>query len=74
MKENKWKRIAALCTAAVVSAGMFIPSLSVSALGEGQRLWDFEDGTQGWVYDDSWKGDAQVTGSAECPGNRKCRV
>ena len=65
MKENKWKRIAALCTAAVVSAGMFIPSLSVSAQGEGQRLWDFEDGTEGWVYDDSWKGDAQVTGSAE---------
>lgn len=29
------------------------------------RTWDFSNGVQNWVYDDSWRGDAKVTGSAE---------
>ena len=34
--------------------------------GEVTRVWDFEDGDQGWVYDDSWAGDSyQGEGSCE---------
>ena len=25
---------------------------------EVQRVWDFSDGAQGWVYDDSWAGES----------------
>ena len=28
-----------------------------------EKVWDFSTGLEGWVYDDSWKGDANVTGS-----------
>lgn len=28
------------------------------------RVWDFEEGTQGWVYDDSWSGDSYKGGGS----------
>ena len=35
---------------------------------EVKRIWDFSDGVQGWVYDDSWAGDGyHGTGACE-PG------
>ena len=65
MKKKTWKRITSMCAAAVVSAGMLIPVLPADAQGEAERLWDFQDSGQNWVYDDSWKGNAKVTGSAD---------
>lgn len=64
MKRKSRKRVAAMCTAAVVSVGMLAPALPVGAQEGSERLWDFQDGAQNWEYDDSWKGDAGVTGSA----------
>lgn len=33
---------------------------------EVKRIWDFSDGVQGWVYDDSWAGDGyHGTGACE---------
>lgn len=65
MKKKTWKRITSMCAAAVVSAGMLIPVLPADAQGEAERLWDFQDSGQNWVYDDSWKGNAKVSGSAD---------
>ena len=64
MKKKTRKQITAMCAMAVLSAGMLSPALSVGAEEEPERLWDFRDGVQNWVYDDSWKGDAGVIGSA----------
>ena len=30
-----------------------------------ERVWDFEDGTQNWVYDDRWSG-GSYNGGGEC--------
>ena len=64
MKKGKWKQLAAVCTAAAAVMGLTLPAATVSAQEKTERLWDFCDGTQGWVYDDSWKGDCEVTGGA----------
>ena len=64
MKKGKWKRLMSLCTVAAAAVSLVLPAIPVSA-GEGaERLWDFADGIQGWTYDDSWKGDCEVTGGA----------
>lgn len=67
MKKQVWKRLASLGAAAVLGLGMVLPAVPAGAEeGDGkeavQRLWDFADSTQGWVYDDSWMGDCEVTG------------
>ena len=36
-----------------------------SDVKEVKRVWDFSDGTQGWVYDDSWAGEG-YHGSGSC--------
>lgn len=37
-----------------------------SDVEEVKQVWDFSDGTQGWVYDDSWAGDGyHGTGTCE---------
>ncbi len=48
------------------------PAGSMSAFGEPgtdpsetARVWDFEEGAQGWVYDDSWSGDS-YEGEGSC--------
>ena len=41
--------------------------------GEVTRVWDFEDGDQGWVYDDSWAGDSyQGRGAVNMTRKREC--
>lgn len=64
MKKGKWKQLAAVCAAAAAVMGLTLPAATVSAQEKTERLWDFCDGAQGWVYDDSWKGDCEVTGGA----------
>ncbi len=32
----------------------------MDAAGQVVKRWDFSDGTQGWVYDDSWSGDSYI--------------
>ncbi len=56
---------AAAWAAAIIMAGF--PVCPVAAFGGPQagevaRVWDFEDGAQGWVYDDSWSGDSYKGG------------
>lgn len=63
MKQSVWKRLMSVCTAAVLGVGLMVPAVSAGAQEDGSRLWDFRDGEQGWVYDDSWKGSAEVTGN-----------
>ncbi len=58
---------------ALVLAGS--PVCSVVAFGEQEagevtRVWDFEDGDQGWVYDDSWSGDS-FEGGGNCEYDRE---
>ncbi len=43
------------------------PAGSLEAFGEPEtdsseiaRVWDFEEGAQGWTYDDSWSGDSYL--------------
>lgn len=60
-------REAAALMMAIALAGS--PVCSVTAFGEPEagevaRVWDFEDGTQGWVYDDSWSGDSYKGGGS----------
>lgn len=64
-----WKRAAAWAAAAILAAS---PVFSETALArpsdveEVKRVWDFSDGAQGWVYDDSWAGDGyHGTGACE---------
>ena len=63
-----WIRTAAWVCAAVLTVTPF-PSGAVWAkpadVEEVKRIWDFSDGTQGWVYDDSWAGDG-YHGSGAC--------
>lgn len=63
-----WRRRAAMLMATVLATVPML-SLPVSArpsdVEEVRRLWDFSDGTQGWVYDDSWAGES-YHGSGTC--------
>ncbi len=66
-------RGAVALAAAVILAGT--PVCSVTAFGEPEagevtRVWDFEDGDQGWVYDDSWSGDS-FQGGGGCEYDRE---
>ncbi len=66
-------RGAVALAAAVILAGT--PVCSVTAFGEPEagevtRIWDFEDGDQGWVYDDSWSGDS-FQGGGGCEYDRE---
>ena len=58
-----------MLSAAVVFAESFMcfgTAFGEPGAGEVTRVWDFEDGDQGWVYDDSWAGDSyQGEGSCE---------
>ena len=63
MTQSVWKRLMSVCTAAVLGVGLMVPAVSAGAQEDGSRLWDFRDGEQGWGYDDSWKGSAEVTGN-----------
>lgn len=59
MRREGRKRMA--LAAAAVLAGFFVCSgiaFGEPAAGEITRVWDFEDGDQGWAYDDSWAGDS----------------
>lgn len=59
--------------AAFVLAGSPVCSLTAfgePAAGEVTRVWDFEDGDQGWVYDDSWSGDS-YNGGGSCEYDRE---
>ncbi len=65
---SKKPKRAAAWMAAMILAGS--PVCSVTAFGapeagEVTRIWDFEDGDQGWVYDDSWSGDS-YKGEGSC--------
>lgn len=66
-------RGAVALAAAVILAGT--PVCSVTAFGEPEagevtRVWNFEDGDQGWVYDDSWSGDS-FQGGGGCEYDRE---
>ena len=63
-------RRAAVWFCAVILAAS--PSFSHAVLArpsnaeEVKRIWDFSDGVQGWIYDDSWAGDGyHGTGACE---------
>lgn len=66
---RKKARGLAMLSAAVVFAESFMcfgTAFGEPGAGEVTRVWDFEDGDQGWVYDDSWAGDSyQGEGSCE---------
>ena len=69
---SKKTRIGAALGIAFVLAGS--PVCSVVAFGEPEagevtRVWDFEEGDQGWVYDDSWSGDS-FKGGGSCEYDR----
>ncbi len=69
---SKKTRIGAALGMAFVLAGS--PVCSVVAFGEPEagevtRVWDFEEGDQGWVYDDSWSGDS-FKGGGSCEYDR----
>ncbi len=62
-------KIAAMLAAVLTaSAASGVPAFGAPGAEEEEaaRVWDFEDGAQGWVYDDSWSGDSyQGEGSCE---------
>ena len=66
---RKKARGLAILAATVVLAESFMGlgiAFGEPEAGEVTRVWDFEDGDQGWVYDDSWAGDSyQGEGSCE---------
>ncbi|MDO5408684.1 MAG: glycosyl hydrolase [Eubacteriales bacterium] len=69
MKKSGMKRKAAVMMAAVLGMA---PAMGMTSYGakdrsadEVSRVWDFSDGTQGWVYDNSWAGDS-YTGDGAC--------
>lgn len=69
-KKYVGKKIAAKALALSICVTALQPTaikLSYAAEDDSKeaRTWDFSNGVQNWVYDDSWRGDAKVTGSAE---------
>ncbi len=77
MKRKQCKRIVGVCLAAGLVFGgcmqpLIAPVYFVQAGEKNQEyVWDFEDGNQGWVYDDSWKGDSNVNGSCSYDAEKK---
>ena len=75
MKKRFFKKVTAmllgipLCISMATSGNFAQASsdssvMSVDTTGS-ERVWDFEDGTQNWVYDDSWSG-GSYNGGGEC--------
>ncbi len=63
---GRWR--SAVFAATVVLAGSLVCPVRVFGepeAGEVRRVWDFEEGNQGWVYDDSWSGDS-FQGGGNC--------
>lgn len=72
---KKRKRAAAWMTAMLLTSS-YVCSVTVFGApeaGEVTRIWDFEDGTQGWVYDDSWSGDS-YKGEGSCTYDEEKRM
>lgn len=63
-----WKQrgvvLMAVFLTAVLACGLPVAARP-SDVEEVQRTWDFSDGAQGWVYDDSWAGES-YHGSGAC--------
>lgn len=64
-KKMATKALALSMCVTTLQSGMAPVSYAAEGDSKEARVWDFANGAQNWVYDDSWRGDAKVTGSAE---------
>lgn len=64
MKKRFGKRVTSLFLGVTVCVGSLAPMIPVVASVTAaesisqERIWDFSEGTQGWVFDGSWAGDS----------------
>ena len=72
MKKRFLKKVTAvvLSVPLCITSANFVQASSNSSVvsmdtASAERVWDFEDGTQNWVYDDSWSG-GSYNGGGEC--------